>query len=290
MEDGAVFADHDVGVVAVLDVQQVLDQAKTRVALRETGENCFGGVLLAEVVEVRDEAAVLMRGFDFVSSPAALYKLVEGSVLLGEYLVGHDVLLAEDGVDVLDELHGDDLVGELVVVLVEVLGELEVQDQRVSVLGLDVVAVLYYYLGDLPQFVACADVQALYLRLLALRLAVGTLLLHLRQKAVYLGDLDLEAGPLLLLVLDLEDLFRELMQSDDDLFLLDYEFQPALLAEGLLESCRILSEVLRGAIDELLIVLAGGEGDLILDGGGEFSVEEVLEYVAILGDGVGTLR
>lgn len=47
MEDGAVFADHDIGVVAVLDVQQVLDQAKTRVALRETGENCLGGVLLA---------------------------------------------------------------------------------------------------------------------------------------------------------------------------------------------------------------------------------------------------
>lgn len=168
MEDGAVFADHDVGVVAVLDVQQVLDQAKTRVALRETGENCFGGVLFAEVVEVGDEAAVLMRGFDLVSSPAALHKLVKCSILLGEYLVGHDVLLAEDGVDVLDELHGDDLVGELVVVLVEVLGELEVQNQRVSVLGLDVVAVLYYYLSDLPQFVARADVQALNFRLLAL--------------------------------------------------------------------------------------------------------------------------
>lgn len=47
MEDGAVFAYHDIGVVAILDVQQVLDQAKARVALRETGEHCFSGVLFA---------------------------------------------------------------------------------------------------------------------------------------------------------------------------------------------------------------------------------------------------
>lgn len=224
-----------------------------------------------------------MRGFDLVCSPTALYKLVEGAVLLGEYLIGHDVILAENGVDVLDELHGDDFVGELVVVLVEVLGELEVQDQGVSVLGLDVVAVLYCYLGDLPQFVACADVQSLNLRLLALRFAIGTFLLHLRQQAVNLRDFELEAGPLLLLVLDPEDLFGEFMQTDDDVLLLDYKLQPALLAEGLLECCRLLGGVLRGAVDELLVVLAGGEGDLILDGGGELSVEEVLEDVAVLG-------
>lgn len=283
VEDGSVLADHDVGVVAVLDVQQVLDEAEARVALREAREDRLGGVLLAEVVEVGEEAAALVRSLDLVDGPAAFDKLIKCAVLLGQYLVGHDVLLAEDGVDVLDELHGDDLVGQLVVVLVEVLAELEVQDQRVSVLGLDVVAVLDCYFGDLAQLVACADVESPQLRLLALRLAVRALLLHLRQQAVYLGHLRLEAGALLLVALHPEDLLRQPVQPHDDLLPLHHEPEPALFAEGLLEGRGVLLLGLLCAVDELLVVLAGGEGELALGGGGELGVEEVLEDVAVLG-------
>lgn len=55
-----------------------------------------------------------------MQGPAAFNELIEGSYLFGEYLVGEDIVTSKDGVDISNELHGDDLVSQLVIVLVDV--------------------------------------------------------------------------------------------------------------------------------------------------------------------------
>lgn len=47
-----------------------------------------------------------------------LDELIKSSVLLGQNFVGNDVLLPQKGIHVLDEFHGNDFVGKLVIILV----------------------------------------------------------------------------------------------------------------------------------------------------------------------------
>lgn len=51
---------------------------------------------------------------------AALHELIEGAYFFREYLVWYNVVLAEEGIDVANGFHGDDFVGKLVIVLVDV--------------------------------------------------------------------------------------------------------------------------------------------------------------------------
>jgi hypothetical protein len=78
------------------------------------------GLLFDQLLEVGEEAVALGGSLDLMDGLAALHELIEGAYFFGEYLVGDDVVLAEEGVDVADGLHGDDLVSQLVVVLVDV--------------------------------------------------------------------------------------------------------------------------------------------------------------------------
>lgn len=150
MEDGPILLYHDVGVVPVLDVQQVLDQAEPGVGLGEPVHDRLMGSLFAQCMEVADKPVLLLL-LDLVDGGGVFHKLVECAPPFRDDFVGDDVLLPQYGVEVLDVLHGDDLVGQLVVVLVEEVGELKVQHQRAPVLGLDEETVLYVYVHQFPQ-------------------------------------------------------------------------------------------------------------------------------------------
>lgn len=78
-----------------------------------------------------------MLFFDLVHCYCILYELVECSYLFGDDLVGYDIFFAQDGVEVFDVLHSDDLMRELVIIFVEEGCEFEVEDQRVAIFGLD---------------------------------------------------------------------------------------------------------------------------------------------------------
>lgn len=72
-------------------------------------------------------------------------KLVKRSASFRDDLICKNVVFTEDGVQVFDELHGDDFVGQLIVVFVEIVSKLEIQYQRVSVLCLNVKAIFDVY-------------------------------------------------------------------------------------------------------------------------------------------------
>lgn len=87
-----------------------------------------------------------MRSFDLVDSLAVFEELIECSILLRQDFIGDDVFLAENGINVLDHFHGDDFVGQLVILLIEEPAELKVQHEGMPILGLDVVAIPHHNL------------------------------------------------------------------------------------------------------------------------------------------------
>lgn len=72
--------------------------------------------------------SVLVELFYFVDGCCVFNEFVEGAYLFWSYLVWNDVLLPQNGVKVFDVLHGDDFVGQLIVVFIEERCELEVKD------------------------------------------------------------------------------------------------------------------------------------------------------------------
>lgn len=144
MKDGAVLFDHDVAVVSVFDVQQILYEAETWVSLCKTAHNSLVSKLFGQFLKVSDQSIFLLV-FDFMNRGCMFNKFVKCSASFRDDLVCKNVVFTEDGVQVFDELHGDDFVGQLIVVFVEVVSKLEVQHQGVSVLCLNVKAIFDVY-------------------------------------------------------------------------------------------------------------------------------------------------
>jgi hypothetical protein len=148
---------------------------------------------------------------DIMDGLTMLDEFIECSVALRQDFIWHDVLLAEDGVDVLDQLHRDDFVGQLVIVFVQKLAELEIEDEGVSVLGLDEVAAFQVYVADFPQRFLHVEAEAFQgLGLFALRLLAVSrhLLLFLVQDRVDLSHPDSEILLLVFVALYFEDFSR----------------------------------------------------------------------------------
>ena len=206
MKNGALVRYHNVGIVPIFDIQEVLQQAKAGVTLGEGVHNLIALVSrLAQVPDVADKA-LLMPLLDLVYGLAILDKLVKGASLFRDYIIAFGILLAQQCVYVLDEFHSDDFVGQLVVVFVEVACEFEVQDDGVAVFGFDEEAVFDVDVDQFAQRVGGAEDEAFeHGGQLAHVLLVLALLL---QNAVYLFHLLLKKTPLCLLVLEFEQQSR----------------------------------------------------------------------------------
>ena len=75
--------------------------------------------------------------FYLCNSHGSLYKFIKSSFYLGDDLILFDILLTKYFVKVLDKLHGDDLVGELVIIFVDEATKTKVEFEWVAIFSWD---------------------------------------------------------------------------------------------------------------------------------------------------------
>ena len=78
MKYRAIFSDHNIAVISVFDVKQVLHQAETGVCLRKPTHNSFMRCFGSQGLKMFDQT-VLIVGFDLVDRSCMLNELIEGS-------------------------------------------------------------------------------------------------------------------------------------------------------------------------------------------------------------------
>ena len=110
MKDAAILSDHDIGIIAIFKIEQVLYEAKTRICLCEFGQNGLLRMLLAQLCKIWQYAITLMGRLDLMYGLTAFYKLVKGTCLFRKYFVGDNIILPQKSIHVFDHLHGNYLV------------------------------------------------------------------------------------------------------------------------------------------------------------------------------------
>jgi hypothetical protein len=63
MENSAILANHDIGIISILYIEEILDKTKSWVSLGEFSKDIVRGVLLTEFLEIWKKAAVLLLTF-----------------------------------------------------------------------------------------------------------------------------------------------------------------------------------------------------------------------------------
>ncbi len=63
MENSAILANHNIGIISILYIEEILDKTKSWVSLGEFSKNIIRSVLLTEFLEIWKKTAVLLLTF-----------------------------------------------------------------------------------------------------------------------------------------------------------------------------------------------------------------------------------
>jgi len=128
---------------------------------------------------------------------------------LWENFICNDVLFAKDSIDVLDELHCNNLVCQLIVIFVKKFAKLKIENKRMSVLRFDKITVFQIDINYSAQRFLQIEAKSFErLTLFALRFLTvcWSILLFLMQDSVDLWNSNSEILLLIFFTFYLEDL------------------------------------------------------------------------------------
>lgn len=106
MKDSAILSNHDICIISIFYIKQVLDETKSWVCLCEFPKDILGSVIFTEFLEIRKKTAVLMLAFYLAYCFTILYEFIKGSILFWNDFISDNIFLSEYGIDILTKLYG----------------------------------------------------------------------------------------------------------------------------------------------------------------------------------------